>query len=193
MVLTARNAEVRRIDIRVGAFPVGFARTWAYPDGSPTDHFRIPTYKVTVSGTLASGVRASRDFEALRFGIHEEAGKGPRVVGLADPQRHVIGAWLPNYRVHSARSAEEGAWHVYGNFLIHDGPDNPFQEVYASIGCIEICNGPRGFDAFNDYIIDLSGVTTGTRKQRLLAIGKSRQLAIAYEGATRPPLVPWAP
>lgn len=77
------------------------------------------------------------------------------MVGLADHQTHIIKAWLPNYRVHSARSQENRAWQVYGNFLIHDGPDNP-TELFATIGCVEVM-GYRGFVKFNDLIISLSG------------------------------------
>lgn len=113
----------------------------------------------------------------------------PTVVGLADFQVHVIKAWLPNYSVHSAVSLERGAWQVYGNFLIHDGPDNPKVQVYASIGCIEICNGPRGFDIFNDFLISLSGPTSTDRADQLVEIGRAKKMFIKYLKASRPPLV----
>lgn len=186
-------SSVRRVDIRVGAHAIGHARTWAYPDGDPAEHFRIPTYKVTVSGTLAKGTRDSRNFEALRFGVQKKGAGGPQVVGLADQQRHVIKAWLPHYRVHSARSTEQGAWQVYGNFLIHDGPDSPLTQVYASIGCIEICNGPRGFDKFNDTILQFADPPGSTRDQKLAALGRSGRLVISYDPAIRPPLKKWTP
>lgn len=56
--------------------------------------------------------------------------------------------------------SEAGAWQVYGNFLIHDGPDNKTDgaEPYATIGCIEVWGGPQGFVGFNSFLmISLSG------------------------------------
>lgn len=83
---------------------------------------------------------------------------------------------------------EKGAWQVYDNFLIHDGPDDPKREVYASVGCLEVCNGPRGFDDFNDYIISLSGSSAPNRAAKLNDIGSSKSIIITYTKATRPPL-----
>jgi hypothetical protein len=108
------------------------------------------------------------------------------VVGLAEFQTHVIKAWLPDYRVHSAASPENGAWQVYGNFLIHDGPDNP-REIFATIGCIEIM-GPQGFIRFNDLVSALSGPKATNRAQQLIEIGGAGQMSITYAKASRPPL-----
>jgi len=142
---------MNRVDIKVGAVAIGRAKTWAYPDGSPTDYYRIPTYRVKVS-TKTSGKLISKDFEAFRFGVQQKGSIGPRVVGLANQQTHVHQVLDSHLQRHSARSTERGAWQVYGNFLIHDGPDHPLTQTYASIGYVEICNGPRGFNMFNDYI-----------------------------------------
>lgn len=92
--------------------------------------------------------------------------------------------------MHSAPSVEKGAWQVYGNFLIHDGPDDPASQVYASIGCVEICGGPNGFVKFNDYIISLSGTKAKTRAKKLAEIGRSKIMKITYLAASRPPLTP---
>ena len=182
---------MNRVDIEVGATPIGHARTWAYPDGAPTVHYKIPTYRVTVSGKDSSGNPQKTDFEAFRFGVQKEGTTGPRVVGLANAQTHTIKAWIPDYSVHSARSTERGAWQVYGSFLIHDGPDSPHSQVYASIGCVEICNGPAGFNLFNDFIISLANPSATDRARQLLEIGKSGKLVVAYLQATRPPLLRW--
>ncbi len=182
---------MNRVDIRVGATAIGHAKTWAYPDGRPTEHYRIPTYKVSVSARSSTRKLLKKDFEAFRFGVQKDGRIGPRVVGLANQQSHIIKAWLPNYSVHSARSTERGAWKVYGNFLVHDGPDQPLSQVYASIGCVEICNGPKGFNIFNDYIISLANPRATTRDKQLLEIGKSGKLVITYDPAKRPPLKRW--
>ena len=116
---------MRNIKIVVGNKPIGTALTWAYPKAQGLGVFTIPTYSLTVSGRLNNGKLDRRDFEVLRFGIQGKTSSSAQVVGLADQQTHIIKAWLPHYTVHSARSLEKGAWQVYGNFLIHDGPDDP--------------------------------------------------------------------
>ena len=181
---------MRPVKMTVGSKEIGKAKTWAYPYGSAHGLFWIPTYELKVEGTNDAGKSEGRTFEVIRFGIHCPTRKSsPSVVGLAKDQRHVIKAWLPKYSVHSATSLEQGAWQVYGNFLIHDGPDDPTNEVYASIGCIEICDGPRGFDAFNDYLISLSGPRASDRSARLAEVGAAKNLSIEYLKAKRQPLV----
>ena len=179
---------IRKIHMNVGSTPIGKAITWSYPhdDGNT---YEIPTYKLTVSGTDDKGNPASKDYEVFRFGVQRKtATSSARVVGLADLQTHTIKKWIPTYEVHSASSPEKGAWQVYDNFLIHDGPDSPMTELYASIGCVEICGGPSGFVGFNDFIISLSGSTKKTRGEQLKEIGDSGKLTITYQKATRPPL-----
>ncbi|MCP4343125.1 MAG: hypothetical protein GY799_30685 [Desulfobulbaceae bacterium] len=112
---------------------------------------------------------------------------------MADFQSHVIKSWIPSYEVHSAESRENGAWQVYGNFLIHDGPDKPMSKraIYASIGCLAVCGGPEGFAQFNDFIIELSGPKTSSRSDQLIEIGQSKNITITYTAAKRPALHPY--
>jgi len=185
------TSDMRHVKMTVGATEIGMAKTWAYPEGQSQGMFWIPTYNLRVEGTDPAGNSVAKDFEVLRFGLHcPTRTSTPTVVGLADAQTHVIKAWLPHYSVHSARSLEIGAWQVYQNFLIHDGPDDTSNEVYASIGCIEICGAPRGFDTFNDYLIALSGPKSTQRADQLAEIGKARNLSITYLKAKRPTVAP---
>lgn len=181
---------MRKIQIVVGNVKIGQTLTWAYPAGDPSSTLYImPTYQVTVSGTDGKGIKKSRQFEAMRFGVQKKSASSPdRVVGLANTQTHIIKAWIPSYTVHSAASSENGAWQVYDDFLIHDGPDDLMstRNIYASIGCIEICGGPNGFVTFNDFIIELSGATASTRALKLIQIGKARNISITYLAAARP-------
>lgn len=179
---------MRPIKLLVGSKEVGTAVTWAYPDGG-AEVYTIPLYELTMSGEDNTGAARQQTFEVIRFGVHQKGKRGvPRVVGLADHQKHIIKAWLPKYTVHSASSPEKGAWQVYENFLIHDGPDDPHRQVYASIGCVEICGGPAGFVKFNEAIIELSGAKSGTKAEQLKAIGAARNIVIEYEKASRPAL-----
>src|SRR5690606_29514509 len=118
--------------ITVGATPTGSAVTWSYmyDDGN---RYLIPTYAMTVSGTDAQGNAVSRTFQVLRFGVYRDSPtKSPSVVGLADAQSYTIKGWEPGYKVHSFPSPEDGAWRIFGSYLIHDGPDDPMRQVYAT-------------------------------------------------------------
>lgn len=180
--------SIRNIKITVGGTPVGQAQTWSYPE-SDGKIYLIPTYKMTVEGKTDAGAAQSRSYEVFRFGVMRKSKTGQaNVVGLADAQTHTIKAWLPDYSVHSASSVEQGAWQVYKSFLIHDGPDQPDRELYASIGCVEVCYGPGGFDKFNDFIIELSGSKKTTRGEQLKEIGASGKLVITYLKSSRPTL-----
>jgi hypothetical protein len=88
--------------------------------------------------------------------------------------------------VHSFPSREDGAWQVHGNYLIHDGPDDPKTQLYATAGCIEICGGPDGFVAFNRLLVQLSGTTQPTLALQLKEIGDSACMTITYLPATPP-------
>lgn len=179
---------IRAIALTVGSTPVKQAITWSYPNDDGKMYV-VPTYHLTASGTDDAAKPMSRTFEVIRFGISRSSTtKAPHVVGLVSLEKHAIQAWLPNYKVHSFDSKEKGAWQVYGNFLIHDGPDKPMEQAYASIGCIEICGGPSGFDVFNDFLLALSGSKKETRQKMLSEIGASKQMTITYLPAVKPPL-----
>lgn len=188
---------VRPIKMTAGSQILGAGVTWGYPagrraDGSYEALYEIPIYPLVVEGTDNNGVAVRRTFEVFRFGVQKMANTPPSTVGLADPQSYVISVWNPAYKVHSAASAEDGAWVVTGNYLIHDGPDYPrsIDEPYATAGCLELC-GPVQFNAFNDHLISLSGLTTGTRAEKLVTMGASGQLSVIYLAAPRPPVKLW--
>lgn len=175
---------MRKVSIIVGGNPVGEQRTWAYPSGQALGLFWVPVYDCYVHGLNDEGRSVRQGFKVLRFGVQCKDGKNAGVVGLSDLQTHTIKSWIPTYKVHSATSPENGAWQVYGSFLIHDGPDNP-TELFATIGCIEVMGG-LGFVKFNDLIISLSGSNAKTKPEKLKEIGASRNLSITYLKAKRP-------
>lgn len=180
---------MRPIQLAVGNRAIGKYPTWAYPLGQKLGLFSLPTYELVASGTDAAGKATTRRFEAFRFGVQSTAGKTARVVGLAAQQTHVIKAWIPTYVVHSAASTENGAWQVYDNFLIHDGPDTK-QEVFASIGCVELV-GFQAFNRFNETLIELSGPASQNYAAQLSEIGGARNISITYTAAERPALERW--
>jgi hypothetical protein len=177
---------MRKVKLVVGSRPIREYPTWAYPDGESLGLYSMPTYKMTASGTDGAGKSVDLTFEVFRFGVQSKDGRTAHVVGLAAPQTHVIKAWIPSYIVHSAHSTENGAWQVYDNFLIHDGPDTT-DEVFATIGCVELI-GINAFNVFNDAVIQLSGPAATSRGDQLKEIGKAKNISITYEGASRPAL-----
>lgn len=183
------STTIKKVKVVVTSKIIGKALTWTYPYDNGKI-YEIPTYELIVEGTNEGGTEVKKYFEVIRFGVTRNSpneNSKPYTVGLADKQTHIIKQWLPDYKVHSAASDEIGAWQVYGNFLIHDGPDKPMEDLFASIGCIEIC-GSKGFNKFNDEIIKLSGVKGTSRSENLKIIGKSGKLSIDYEKASRPPV-----
>jgi hypothetical protein len=182
--------SIRQINLTVGNSIVGHGVTWSYKidDGA---RYSIPIYALEVKGKDDSDKSQTRSFDVFRFGVtRASANSAARVVGLADEQTYTIEAWLPKYVVHSAVTTEKGAWQVFKNYLIHDGPDDPDSRnnAYATLGCLEICRGPAGFDIFNDFIISLSGSKKSSRDEKLAEIGKSGKMVIKYLKAARPPL-----
>jgi hypothetical protein len=185
--------DIRPIKLKVWDTKVATAVTWSYPD-SDGKYYLIPTYKMTVDGKDDTGTHVTREFEVIRFGPNRHGTKGKVVmVGLQNFQTHTIKLYYAPYTVHSARSEEKGAWKVFGNFLIHDGPDDPMNEFYATAGCIEICGGPRGFDIFNDLLLSLSGSKKKTRLDKLRELGGSGKMVITYMKAEKPPIVEYTP
>ncbi|HGG58148.1 MAG TPA: hypothetical protein ENK31_10165, partial [Nannocystis exedens] len=181
---------IRPILIKVGLALPETAASFSYPiPDSNGYNYRVPLYRVSVSGTDASGSQKSRDFSGMRFGLHNKTGdtSATRMVGLKDGKLYTIKRWIPDYKTHSHSSPEDGAWQVYGNFLIHDGPDDPANPS-AVIGCVAIIGGPAGFIEFNDYIISLSGSTKTTRSEKLSEIGASGALSALYLKTERPPI-----
>ncbi len=205
--------KLRKIRVLVGGTPGRLLRMNSYPlfkykgpaplpDQSNYFKYEIPAYTLTVSGTDAKGNPISKSWECYRFGVYLNDGsnthyksRGFFVAGMAKAQKHVVHKFDPDYKVHSSESPENGAWVVTGSFLIHDGPDHPDtalpEDTFGSIGCVEV-HGEKGFTAFNDFVISISG----SRKKGIDAmneIAEAGVLEIEYEAAIRPALREIAP
>lgn len=180
---------LRRIHMVAGGKPVGkdaLVRSYPSFDGK---RYLMPMYPLDVHGHTDDGAESSRRFEILRFGVRrKDATSAPSVAGITRAQTHVIRRWIPTYKVHSHPSVEDGAWQVKGNLLIHDGPDDPTEELYGTLGCLEITGSPGGFITFNDYLISLSGAKAASREAQLAEMGASGRMSIKYLLAERPTL-----
>ncbi|WP_312969071.1 hypothetical protein [Acinetobacter gerneri] len=132
--------------------PNAFAYTWPYPDGDTRLAIKTPLFKLHMYTKKNS---IGWDFKVIRFGPRNSK-EILSVAGLADRQTHKL-TWMPNYMLHSTNLAENGAWIVTGNFLIHDGPDTASpNDLIGTAGCLEVF-GPNGFSVFNQKMLELSG------------------------------------
>lgn len=185
--------DIREIILEVGDKVISQAKTFSYPEDNKKT-YKVPTYLFTVSGTDDKGKPQSRDFECIRFGVakHNKRKNGRvSVVGWTHTKYiNTIRRWNPNYTVHSADSLEKGAWNVKGNFLVHDGPDDPKVDVFASLGCVEIC-GKEGFVKMNRFMASLSGSKKPSMDEKLMEMGQSGKLKITYAFVHKPPLIEW--
>lgn len=94
----------------------------------------MPTYNVIVSGVDDDGIQRDIAFEAIRFGVEENANEGitPHVVGRSRAQTHTM-RW--NY----ITTMNAMAWRVTGRWFIHEGPKDPLNSRMGFDGCIGIC------------------------------------------------------
>lgn len=180
--------SIRDIKLTVGNEIKSYGILKSYPvnDGKK---YKMPLYILTIEGKDDAGDKQSKEFNIFRFGIHKpNENSQAKVVGLADKQIHKIKKYKHDYELHSAGNASNGAWVVWKTFYIHDGADDPQNEAYGTIGCVEVCD-IDGFIKFNDFIITLSGSTKTERDAKLIEIGASGKMVITYLKANRPPLV----
>ncbi len=173
--------EIREVNITItdNIVGTGIVRSYPHPNPNPPDNeepeiYEVPLYEMIVTGTDANGVTKTYNYTIVRFGVqkNENTGIGPRVVGLADAQTHTLN-WVDYMG---------GSWQVYGNFLIHEGADDPTTSPWGSLGCVEVC-GVDGWENFNNNIKELAGSNNEAE------IANSGKLQATYEAAERPALV----
>lgn len=136
--------------------PNSYMFMWAYPHGSPETAVKVPLYRLHMYTKNKTGYY----FKVCRFGprcvVDKNGNMKLSVAGLADRQVHKL-SWYKDYILHSTDKAENGAWIVTGNFLIHDGPDTfSMYDMYGTAGCLEVF-GKNGFSTFNSKMLELSG------------------------------------
>ncbi len=167
---------MRNVTVIVTDFKLGRAHITSYPyrPNRPRILYSVPLYRVTIKGRNNVNNLVTKDFEAIRFGVYRTKTEGPKIVGLADYQTHIL-------KLDYITTMNDDAWRVYDGFFIHQGPNNPTSGSYGSIGCIEIC-GFGEWDLFNDTIKNLTGLNSLTQ------ISNNKLVTVEYERAERPSL-----
>ena len=161
--------------ITVTNIQVGTAYLTSFPYRPKRIKYRVPLYRVTVSGVDSSGAKVLAEFDAIRFGVKRTTTAAAKVVGLAQRQNYTL-------RWSFITTMNEMAWRVYGGFFVHQGPANPITQNWGSIGCIEI-TGPGKWAEFNALILELTGCSS---EEEVSTKGLAR---IFYQAAARPPLI----
>jgi len=155
----------------VVAYPL---RTYSAATGN-TLTYRVPLYKVIVSGTDSDGNPSTREYSATRFGVYNDEFTDPYVSGLSDGQGPYSLSWNTHYG---------GSWQIMGLFngdgletyYIHNGASGPNVAVQA-IGCVGVA-GPGAMVDFNSYVMGLSGTS-----------GSGVNATVTFLPAGVPPLV----
>lgn len=176
-----------RVTVTVTDVQMGFADVRAYDHVTGGNDFstlyRVPTYMVTVSGSLEIDGKweaVNYNFEAIRFGV--ETGSPARVVGLSSDQTHQI------FWDHMSDRME--GFRITGGWFIHTGPPNDvngggFVQGWGALGCIEIC-GTGEWDIFKKAVIKISGVSAAKDDETTLS--NINNAFIRFQYAPRPPL-----
>ena len=143
----------------------------AYPD-SDGKKYIVPTYKMNVIGINRMGKPISASFEVIRFGVQRDETKNikARIVGLSDSQSYKLN-WVDYLG---------GSWQVKGDWLIHEGAEDPTTEAWGAIGCIEVC-GVNGWNEFNSLLKEL------TRIDDFEEISVKKLLTVKYLPVTSKP------
>ena len=147
------RVELSHVVAIVTTWEVDIARVRPYPNnpftGGRIPLYDVPTYLMEVypaTDRFEPKGSACKSFEVIRFGVNNNNDRRvPRVIGLKDAQSYTLG-W---------QSYMGGSWHLYGDFLIHDGPDDPLEtdRGWGANGCIEVCIA-GDWERFNKAVID---------------------------------------
>ena len=133
---------------------VGYSWMKNWKNEGDGNRYLVPTYQMNVYVQCGREKRWVGAFEVVRFGI-DSAGWGGSgsICGLSDAQDYKL-RWWGDYPVHSVEGAPGGGWIIFGDYLVHAGPENPRDAVnpFGATGCIEVC-GPGQWAQLNGTIL----------------------------------------
>lgn len=154
--------------------------------------YKVPVYRILVTGTDASGNKVSGDYRAPRFmpyyndpakPSHHYKIKGWVNAGLSSTRRVVVSQYRRDYQVQNRYSPGTGAIVVHESFYIHAGPATLSDVGFGSAGCIEIIGN---FDIFKDAIVRMSGIAGLSLDDAITQLVKERKLVVEIQQARVP-------
>lgn len=151
--------------------------------------YEVPVYNVVLTSTKFPGLESL--FYALRFMPYKRTEQeNIGMSGLADAQNYVLTTYDRKYSPHSVPGLDNGAFLIYGNFLVHAGPAEFTDYGMGGLGCIEVFN----FPSFKEKIIDMCGDQSGEAVDDVLTrLAEDGYIKLIIEAAVKPAVTPVAP
>jgi hypothetical protein len=192
--------QARQVEIVVTNNTVGTYEARSYPEDQTDDAdtfplYRVPVYKIHVSGKDATQKKVVHEFAAPRFMPYYNPGRkhpeytseGWLSCGLSDPRRVVVSQYIHDYEVRNRYSPGRGAIVVTGSFYIHAGPASQQDTGFGSAGCIEIIGN---YDNFKSAIAQIGGLpaTRGELDRSIRKLVEQAKLIVTIQAAKAPQL-----
>ncbi len=150
-----------------------------------------------VSGTNKDGVPVSKTFNVLRFmpfynptnvkSDYKLKTNNVIMAGLLSSRIQNISIYK-DYKMHSTRLGENGAFVLKGTFYLHDGPDSLSEHGWASAGCIEVV-GVNGFTNLKTTICRFAGLKGVNLTSELTKIASKGYLSLNLMQADKPSII----
>ena len=154
--------------------------------------YRVPVYKILVTGTDVNNNKKSFEFMAPRFmpyfndpsrpSPHYRA-KGWLNAGLSSARTVKVSRYKQDYAVQNRYSPGRGAIVVQDTFYIHAGPASLQDVGFGSAGCIEIIGD---YDVFKQSIAELSGLSPTPSDSAIRQLVDGKNLIVTIQLATPP-------
>jgi hypothetical protein len=187
----------RQVVIVVTSTIVGQYEARSYPDeqkdtGGYYNLYRVPVYRIILTGTDDAGNKVSGDYRAPRFMPYYNNPKKPDPhyktlgwvnSGLSSTRRVVVSQYKRDYEVQNRYSPGRGAIVVHESFYIHAGPADLNDVGFGSAGCIEIIGN---FDIFKNAIARMGGIVGVSGDDAITQLVKERRLIVEVQGARVP-------
>ena len=187
----------KRVEIVVTNTIVGNYEARSYPsDQIDKDGYyplyRVPVFKIIVTGIDTSGSKKAYEFMAPRFMPYFNDPLKPKPhyrtkgwvnSGLSAQRTIVVTRYNQSYEVQNRYSPGKGAIVIQDTFYIHAGPASLLEYGFGSAGCIEIIGN---YDNFKNAIAELSGVSKTTSDNSIDRLVKARKLIVSIQAAAAP-------
>ena len=192
-LVSPQSDSYDKVSVTITNEIVGYTRVFGFSKetGRSKNEYLVPLYKVIASSTDNNGNVTTEAFKAIRYGVKEEVGSSPKMVGLSDEKAVTSSQWFGEYNDLGLDSRAPGAWKISGPFKIIAGLEDTDDGVGEAYGHIEIAEAD-GFKRLNNFILKQSKVDSGgsSGHQKIIDNGL---LSINIQKAERPNLIHLTP
>jgi hypothetical protein len=189
--------EPKQVDILVTNTVVDSYEARSYPDEQKDTQgyynlYRVPVYKILVTGSDGGNIKKSVEFTAPRFMPFfnnptrpdpHYLTKGWQNAGLSSPRVVTVSQYKQDYAVRNRFSPGRGAIVVKDAFYIHAGPASLHDVGFGSAGCIEIIGD---YNEFKQTIANLAGLSSLPVDTAIRQLVNARKLRVTIQTAVAP-------